>query len=192
MADIDDDGAIYVTWADYDRDANHGVVKIARSTDGGYTWSVQTAADILGRSPFFPAVAVSPDDEKVFIGFNAIDDKPNGTAPGAGVVFYDAYYVLSTDGGASYGLPVKVSAQSSDPDAASTNGLGAQFVGDYNGADATNSEAWFSWTDTRNGATCQAVDDWRAGLTTTAPNIYDLCAASFGDSDIWVVKVPIP
>ncbi len=185
------DGKLYVTWADYDRDANHGVVKLATSTDKGATWNVSTIADVPGRSPFYPAVAVSPNGGKVLVGFNAIDDKPDNTAPGAGVVLYDAYYVKSTNGGASFGSPVKVSAVSSDPDAASTNSLSAQFLGDYTGAQASDSAAWFSWTDTRNGATCAAIDAWRAsGFTTTKPNIYTSCPADFGNSDIFVVKVP--
>jgi hypothetical protein len=185
------DGKLFVTWADYDHTSNHGVVKLATSIDTGNTWSVSTVADVSGRSPFYPAVAVSPNGGKVLVGFNAIDDKPDGTEPGAGVVHYDAYYVKSSDAGASFSSPLKVSAISSDPDAASTNGLSAQFLGDYNGADASDSAAFFSWTDTRNGAPCAAVDSWRAsGFTATRPNIYASCPADFGNSDIFVVHVP--
>lgn len=184
------DGKLFATWADYDAATGHGVVKLAMSTDMGATWSASTVANVTGRSPFYPAVAVSPNGAKVLVGFNAIDDKPAGTAPGAGVVHYDAYYVKSTNGGTSFGAPVKVSAASSDPDAASTNGLSAQFLGDYNGADASGSAAWFSWTDTRGGSPCTAIDMWRAGVTTTKPNIYDSCPANFGDSDIWVATIP--
>jgi hypothetical protein len=187
MADIDAGGNLYVVWADYT--SGHAVVKLAKSTNGGATWGVSTAGDVAGRSAFYPAVAVSGSN--VFIGFNAIDDKPKDTKPGAGVVFYDAYYVLSSDGGASFGAPAKISAASSDPDVATANGLTAQFIGDYNGAAASpDGSFWFSWTDTRNGSACAAVDDWRAsGFTTTKPNIYDVCPAGFGDSDIYVAHV---
>jgi hypothetical protein len=187
MADIDANGNLYVVWPDYT--SGHAVVKLAKSTNGGATWDVSTAGDVAGRSAFYPAVAVS--GSHVFIGFNAIDDKPEGTEPGAGVVFYDAYYVLSSDGGASFGAPMKISAASSDPDVATANSLTAQFVGDYNGAAASpDGSFWFSWTDTRNGSACAAVDDWRAsGFTTTKPNIYDSCSANFGDSDIYVAHV---
>ncbi len=187
MADIDASGNLYVVWADYT--SGHSVVKLAKSTDQGAHWSVSTAANVAGRSAFYPAVATKGSN--VFVGFNAIDDKPAGTAPGAGVVKYDAYYVLSMDSGASFGAPAKISAASSDPDAATTNGLTAQFIGDYNGAAASpDGSFWFSWTDTRNGATCAAIDTWRAsGLTTTKPNIYDSCPANFGNSDIFVAHV---
>ncbi len=185
QADIDASGSIFVTWADYT--SNHSVVKLAKSTDEGATWSASTVATVAGRSAFYPAVAVSGNN--VFIGFNAIDDKPAGTDPGAGVVTYDAYYVLSNNGGVTFGSPAKLSAAPSDPDAASTNSLGAQFIGDYNGAaDGPDGKFWFSWTDTRNGATCAAIDAWRAG-TGPKPNIYDSCPASFGNSDIFVAVV---
>jgi hypothetical protein len=144
---------------------------------------------VTGRSAFYPGVAVSASN--VFIGFNAIDDKPAGTAPGAGVVFYDSYFVLSSNSGASFGASVKISAVSSDPDVSTTNGLRSQFLGDYNGAAASpDGSFWFSWTDTRNGATCPAIDAWRtSGFTTTKPNIYDSCSPSFGNSDIFVAHV---
>jgi hypothetical protein len=184
MADVDADGNLYVVWADYTN--GHAVVKLARSADAGAKWDVSTIADVTGRSAFYPAVAVS--GSKVFIGFNAIDDVPDGTDPGAGVVFYDAYYVLSTDGGDSFGSPVKISDTPSDPDVATANSLTAQFIGDYNGAAASpDGSFWFSWTDTRNGATCDAVDAWRAsGFESPKPNIYDSCDPGFGNSDIFV------
>jgi hypothetical protein len=186
-ADIGSDGKLYVVWTNYT--AGHGIVKLATSTNNGASWSTSTAANVAGRSPFYPAVAVSGSN--VFIGFNALDDVAAGTKPGAGVVFYDAYYALSNNGGTSFGAPVKISAIHSDPDASSTNGLTGQFLGDYNGADVgSNGTFWFTWTDTRNGATCSAIDAWRAsGFTTKKPNIYDSCPANFGNSDIFVATI---
>lgn len=181
-ADVGSNGTLYVTWTDYT--SGHGVVKLATSTNRGASWSVETAADVTGRSAFYPAVAV--DGTNVFIGFNALDDVPAGTPPGAGVVTYDAYYVLDT--GSGFGSPVKISATSSDPDASSTNGLTAQFLGDYNGADVgSNGTFWFTWTDTRNGDPCAAVDALRAGGA--RPNIYDSCTTDFGNSDIYVATI---
>lgn len=186
MADID--GAdLFVAWTT--SSSGHSVVRLAKSTNFGATWSVSTVADVPGRSAYYPGVAARAG--KVFIGFNAIDDKPAGTRPGAGVVSYDAYYALSTNGGASFADPVKISAASSDPDASSTNSLRAQFLGDYNGAAAGPDGAfWFSWTDTRNGSPCAAIDAWRAsGFTTPKPDIYDACPATFGNTNIFVAKV---
>jgi hypothetical protein len=179
--DIDAAGAIYVVWPEYT--SGHGVVKLGKSTDAGETWRTATAADVATRTAFFPTVAVSGNN--VFIGFNAIDDKPAGTAPGAHVARYDAYYVISTNSGDGFGAPAKISAVSSDPDATIRNDLTSQFIGDYNGAAASpDGSFWFSWTDTRNGAACAAIDAFRTGGI--KPNIYDLCPANFGNSDIFV------
>jgi hypothetical protein len=181
-ADISSTGKLYVVWTDYT--SGHGVVKLATSTTNGTSWNVATAANVSGRSAFYPAVAVNGSN--VFIGFNALDDVAAGTAAGAGVVFYDAYYVLDT--GSGFGAPVKISATSSDPDASSTNGLTAQFLGDYNGADVgSNGTFWFTWTDTRNADTCGAIDTFRAGGA--KPNIYDSCTTDFGNSDIYVATI---
>jgi hypothetical protein len=193
MADVDKNtGKIYITWANYNFGTTngHGVVQLATSTDRGATWSsAATIADVKGRSPYYPAVAVNPSDSsKVFAGFNAIDDVPFGTAPGAGVVSYDAFFALSNDGGATFGKPTKISLASSDPDGSSTNSLRSQFLGDYNGASASPTSAWFSWTDSRNASPCTSVDAFRAG-TGPKPNIYDTCSASFGNTDIFVAQV---
>jgi hypothetical protein len=186
-ADIGSNGKLYVVWTDYTN--GHGVVKLATSTNNGSSWSTSTAANVSKRSAFYPAIAVN--GSSVLIGFNALDDVAATTKPGAGVVTYDAYFVLSSNSGTSFGSPVKISATSSDPDASSTNGLTAQFLGDYNGADVgPDGTFWFTWTDTRNGATCGAIDAWRAsGFTTTKPNIYDSCPAAFGNSDIYVASI---
>jgi hypothetical protein len=193
MADVDKiTGKIYVTWANYNfgTTSGHAVVQLARSTDRGTTWSpAAIIADVNGRSPYYPAVAVNPSDSsKVFVGFNAIDDVPFGTAPGPGVVSYDAFFVVSKDSGATFGTPTKISATSSDPDGSSTNSLRSQFLGDYNGASASSSTAWFSWTDSRNASPCSSVDDFRAG-TAVKPNIYDTCPTNFGNTDIFVALV---
>ncbi|HEY3367737.1 MAG TPA: sialidase family protein [Symbiobacteriaceae bacterium] len=189
LVDVDGRGRLYVVWADYDYALGHGTVKLARSADRGATWTTSGAAGVPGRSAFNPAIAVSGRD--VFIGFNAIDDKPAATAPGAGVVTYDAYFVLSGDEGATFGTPVKLSAAPSDPDAGSTNSLSDQFLGDYNGAAASpDGTFWFSWTDTRAGNPCAAVDAWRASNSTLAkPDIYAACPAGFGNTDIRVGKI---
>ena len=193
MADVArGSGEIFVVWANYAFGATlgHGVVRMAMSADRGGTWSSPaTIADVSGRSAFYAAVAVNPSDgSRVFVGFNAIDDVPFGTAPGAGAVFYDAFFVASKNGGSSFGKPVRISAVSSDPDGSSTNSLRSQFLGDYNGASASGVAAWFSWTDSRNASPCMSVDGFRAG-TAIKPNIYDSCPTNFGNTDVFVAKV---
>jgi len=181
-------GAVYVAWADYQ--SGHGRVLLSTSTDGGATWSRASALDVAGRTAFFPGVAVSPDGSRVTVATQALDDVSAGTAPGAGVVSYDSYLAESTNGGASFGGPVLISTASSDPDGGSTNSLRSQFQGDYNTLISDNAHAWFIWTDGRHAATCDAVDDFRAG-TAPKPSVPDSCPDNFGNTDIVVGQVTL-
>jgi hypothetical protein len=106
------------------------------------------------------------------------------------VVTQIAAFNLRTAG--TWGGAQLLSTASGDPDGSSTNGLGAQFLGDYATAVANNSTGWFVWTDTRNEAPCAAVDAFRAGPA-PKPNPDLQCppiaGRSFGNSDIFVGAV---
>jgi hypothetical protein len=182
-------GTLHVIWANH---ANgHSVVQATHSTDGGLTWSTTvTAGDVNGRSAFFAAVATDPSNT-VDVVFQAMDDKPTGTAPGAGVVHYDSYLARSTDGGATFGPSQLISTQTSDPDGSSTNGLRAQFLGDYITAVADASHVYAVWTDSRNATPCPAVDNFRAG-TSSKPDVITQCPTTFGNTDIFLGTVSSP
>lgn len=182
-------GAIYVTWANEEGSPATALIKFTESDDGGMTWS--TPITVGGRvgafNAFFPSVAASPDGTHVFVAWPAQSWKAPGTAPGAGVVTQFAAYNLRTNGEWSGGKLLSTAA--GDPDGSSTNGLGAQFLGDYATAVADNGTAWFVWTDTRNEAPCAAVDAFRSGAG-PKPNPDLQCPSSggqsFGNSDIFV------
>jgi hypothetical protein len=187
------DKAVYVGWSNRTGDGQgtgHAVVDVVKSTDGGATWSAPVkAGDVTGRSAFFASITVDQSG-KVDNAFVALDDKPGGTKPGAGVVHYDAYFTQSTDGGATFSSPVKISSVTSDPDGSSTNGLGAQFLGDYitTVADSAGGRAFAVWTDSRGASTCPAVDAFRAG-TGPKPDVITQCPTTFGNTDIFLGTV---
>lgn len=186
--DIGPNGTLYVAWADFRN--GHGQVMLTKSSNGGDTWSpASVVLDVSGRSTFFPGVAVSADGHKVSVATQALDAKPAGTAPGAGVVHYDSYFAESVNG-SSFSSPVKISSATSDPDGSSTNSLRAQFQGDYNTLISDNQHAWFIWTDARAATPCSAVDAFRAG-TGTQPNVPAVCPGSFGNTDIFVGQVSL-
>ncbi len=183
-------GTLYVAWSNRTGDPSngHAVVLVTKSTNGGTTWSTPVVAgNVKGRSAFFTSVAANPAGQ-VSVVFLALDDVPTGTAPGAGVVHYDAYFAQSTNGGASFSKPVKISAASSDPDGSSTNGLAAQFLGDYITAVADSSHTYAVWTDSRNATPCAAVDAYRAG-TGPKPDVITQCPTTFGNTDIYLGRV---
>jgi hypothetical protein len=182
------DGTLYVAWSNHTN--GHAVVLVTKSTDDGLTWSTPvTAADVSGRSAFFASVTADPAG-KVNVVFLAMDDVPSGTAPGVGVVHYDAYFTQSTDGGATFGTPLLISTATSDPDGSSTNSLAAQFLGDYITAvsDSRGGKVFGVWTDSRNATPCAAVDAFRAG-TASKPDVITQCPITFGNTDIFLGTV---
>ena len=184
------DGTLYVAWSNRTGDptSGHAVVLVTHSTNGGLTWSAPVkAGDVSGRSAFFASVTTDPSGN-VDVAFLALDDVATGTAPGAGVVHYDAYLTKSTDGGKSFSSPTKISTATSDPDGSSTNGLGAQFLGDYITAVADASHVFAVWTDSRNATSCPAVDAFRAG-TGPKPDVIAQCPNTFGNTDIFLGTV---
>ena len=181
------DGTLYVAWSNRTGDPTngHAVVLVTKSTNGGLSWSTPVVAgNVSRRSAFFASVTTDPSG-KVDVAFLALDDVPTGTAPGAGVVHYDAYFTQSTNGGATFSSPVVISSASSDPDGSSTNGLTAQFLGDYITVVADSSHVYAVWTDSRNATPCAAVDAFRAG-TAGAPDVITKCPTTFGNTDIFL------
>ncbi len=181
------DGTLYVAWSNHT--SGHSVVKVVKSPTGGETWLAPvTAGDVSGRSAFFASVAADPKGN-VNVVFLAMDDKPAGTAPGAGVVHYDTYFTQSINGGTSFSSPLLISTATSDPDGSSTNSLRAQFLGDYITAvaDSGGSKVIAVWTDSRNASTCDAVDAFRTG--SPKPNVITECPTAFGNTNIFLGTV---
>jgi hypothetical protein len=184
------DGTLYVAWPR--RTNEHSVTMLATSSDGGFTWSAPTiAADIPGRSSFFVALATDPNG-KVNLVFNALDDVPPGTPLGAGVVSYDTYWAQSSNGGASFSAPLKISTGASDPDVSVWTDFfpdfAFQFIGDYISAVADGSHVYTVWTDTRNGSPCAAMDDFMLGQG-PAPDVITGCPSDWDNADIYIGTV---
>jgi hypothetical protein len=186
-------GDIYLAWANEQGSPATALIEFTESDDGGKSWSAPIT--IGGRAgavnAYFPSVAASPDGHHVFVAWPAQTWVAPGTAPGAGVVSDFAAFNVRTDGTWSGGK--LLSTASGDPDGSSTNSLGAQFLGDYATAVSSNSTAWFVWTDTRNEASCAAVDAFR-NATAPRPNPDlqcppDSAGRTFGNSDIFAGAV---
>jgi hypothetical protein len=175
---------VYLVWCDFS--GGVGVVKAAYSTNGTSWTSLGTIASVSNRNAFFPQVSVAPNGT-VAVAFDALTAPPANDLWSTGTQVYDSYYVQSTDG-STFTAPIRVSTQSSNPDASSYNNLKEQFLGDYIGIVAGPTQAYVVWTDARDASTCQAVDAYRNAIysgsrTAVAPNPDKACATNFGNTD---------
>ncbi len=129
-------GDQYMTWADYvSNDAN---IVFIRSTDAGITWSAPLRIDDAPNGQqFFPAISATSDG-RVSVVWNDTRNQPNSN-------YFNAYFTSSPDNGVTWDTPnVRVSSQTS-------NAGGTNFIGDYNGMDATSAAIYPCWTDIRTG-----------------------------------------
>jgi hypothetical protein len=132
-------------------------------------------------------VAVDPRGV-VNVALVAVDDVPEGTPPGAGVVSAQAYYTQSLDGGQTFGSPAPLGSVSFDPDGEMLNCVCFQFLGDYIAATADEGHLYVVWTDTRNGTPCAAADSYVLGEG-PKPNVIQQCPTRFGNNDIFLGTV---
>ena len=141
---------------------------------------------------FFQGLDVAPNG-RVDVGFQGQTAKKT-TTYGTGNASINSYYTASTDGGATWSTPLKISSAASDPAASAQNNLQRQFWGDYNTLASNDATALFIYTDTRNGQGCAAVDAYQHGVdgsgpATAKPAPPNVCPAQFGNSDVFVSKV---
>ena len=184
-------GAVYVAWSD--ATGGSGRIVVARSTDGGQTWSAPTTVSTAREGyAFFQGLDVAPNG-RVDVGYQALIAQ-DPTTFGTGNAAIDSFYISSADGGATWSKPLRVTSVSSDPAASAQNNLHLQFWGDYSTLASTTTSVLFIYTDTRNGQGCAAVDAYQHGLdgsgpATAKPAPGNVCPAQFGNSDIFVSKV---
>jgi Bacterial pre-peptidase C-terminal domain len=136
----------------------------SRSTDGGATWSARVKINNQSglNDQFNPFLAV--DETNGNIGAIYYD-----TVGDAGRKKVDIYYQLSTNGGASWEAPVKVTTAMTDETVSGAD-LGNQF-GDYNSLSGYANSFFPSWTDRRNN---QKEEIWTAKITTTSAPTFSI------------------
>jgi hypothetical protein len=181
---------LYDAWAE--SVGGVGKILVAKSTNGGLTWSSPVVGSQTANGyAFFQGLDVAPSG-RVDLGYQALKAKSTSTY-GTGNAKINSFYTQSTDG-VNWTQSVKVTTAASDPAASAQNNLERQFWGDYNTLVSTNPNAWFIYTDSRNGQGCAAVDAFQHGIDgsgskTAKPAPPDVCPAQFGNSDTFVSKI---
>lgn len=156
IASNERNGDVFVSWFDY---RGAFVIDLARSKDGGRTWSQAIQINPDARNDhYFPAIDVAEvgNRSRIGIGYYRTDRVPNENntpeggfrigMPGVGKKMSDYHLAGGTDiDRASYDM-VPVSPKFPPPD-----GIQAGFIGDYSGLVISRGElAHPIWADTRN------------------------------------------
>jgi hypothetical protein len=163
------------------------------STDRGNTFSGPISAAPVSDRPDFPAIAISPNGQDVYLTYDNFLQPYQTTTSTArlaqGVVRHADFAAIGTWADVHRGAV-------GDARGSSANALSSEFIGDYNNIAATNGFAVAVWNDVRDAADCPAVDAYRQSLLTStplakpAPGI--VCAATFGNTDIWAAHIDDP
>jgi hypothetical protein len=165
-------------------------VYFTESTNSGNTWSTPRAIEQGVDRGYYTAPAISPDGKNVYVVYNAFTTayQPTTATPRSlvGVVLQ----ALAGASGPTGAFTEVHRGATGDPRSSSQNDLTAEFLGDYVYAAATRSYGAAVWNDSRNGADCPAIDQWRQALaggdtTTPPPPPQQSCAPNFGNSDIY-------
>lgn len=158
---------VYLAWPDTtapvvsDSQANHSRIQVARSHDGGKTWSIVTphrSDDILEVDRWQPSIAVGADGTVHLVYYNT-----RNTADRSGV---DIYYCFSTDGGESWSGEERVTAVTSQH-------IEDVFeFGDYSGLDIVLDDLMAIYTDNRceSGTAGDSVDIYASSILPGSPS----------------------
>jgi hypothetical protein len=206
---------LVLTWVDGRDGLNHEHVVFTTSTNSGATWAPPQNVELAGDRGYYSAAAISPNGSDVWLVYNAFTEPfkdsaegPENDRPLVGQVLH------ATVGGGGIGAFAPAHrGEPGDARASSQNDLAAEFLGDYVYAAATRTYGMSVWNDVRNGADCPAVDEYRQELheeavatgeqtaeaeeprgemeegeddeAADAPDVQQVCPATFGNSDIF-------
>ena len=177
---------IVVAWSDDRNGPNQEQGWLISSTNKGGTYGSAQGFGRVGDRVNQPAVAISPNGADVYVVYNAyLDPWRSATADPRrmlGVVRHAAWSSLGT-------WTTLHTGTTADARGATTNNITDEFLGDYNGAWATNSGVYAAWNDARDTSVCAAVNTWRQSLVdgspTAEPAVQADCADTFGASSIY-------
>lgn len=182
---------IVLTWCDGPTPTERALVQY--SVDKGLTWSTPVNGAASGDRPDFPAIAISPDGEDVWLTYMSFTGPWQTTTaaprPFQGVVRHTDFPAVGAFADAHRGA-------SGDARGSSANSLATEFLGDYNAVSATNAFAVSVFTDVRNATDCPAVDAYRQSLVAgspiprPAPNV--TCPPTFGNTDVFGTSLADP
>jgi hypothetical protein len=184
--------AIVDAWSDGRFGFNNEKTLVSWSTDGGASWAAPVVASQPGDRSMYSAPAISPDGSRIYVAYQAPTAPWRGAdmvapRPYHGVFRTAAFGAAGPSGWATaYDGPLG-DLRGSYPG----HDIYQERVGDYTYAAAARTYGVGVWTDARDAAVCQAVQEYRAAslaagqLALPAPWPLAECPATFGNTDIW-------
>ena len=185
---------IAVTYAEGPVNVETAKVWLGDPASAGIDWDGPFTVSQPGDRPMFPAIAISPDGNDLYLTYDAFLQpwQPTLALPRMmqGVVLYSTVPVAPGPWSQLNRGPA------GDARGSSANALTDGFLGDYNFAAATNDYGVAVWNDARNALDCPAVDAYRQSLVDgtpiAAPAPQQDCPAGFGNTDIFGGSYPDP
>jgi hypothetical protein len=140
-------GNVYVTFNDRTSGADMADIFFTQSTDRGQTWSAPDRVndDNTINDQWSPALAVTPDGARIFIGF--YDRRRSGSNTDI-----DYFGVIGTVGGTNvtFGPNFRITTEAFEPVVNQDPGLAPDYMGDYDQAVANLGSFFVTWGDNRN------------------------------------------
>ncbi len=136
-----DSAGIYLAYQYNPSGSDRAEIGLQRSTNGGATWSFTPVNSNSASDEFWPTMSVS--NGKIHVAYYS----NQGNSP-TGML--DVYYAESTNNGASFLSPVKVTSVASNANYLMFGGGTVAFHGDYIGIASDSTHAFVVWTDNRD------------------------------------------
>jgi hypothetical protein len=159
-------------------------------------WHGPFVASGSGDRPMFPAVAISPDGNDLYLTYDAFLQPWQADLASPRLMQGVVRHSDLPAGLGSVSFSELNRGTAGDARGSSANSLTDGFLGDYNFAAATNDYGVATWNDTRRAINCPAVDAYRQsivdGSPIAAPAPEQDCPVGFGNTDIFSGSYPDP
>lgn len=183
---------LVLAWSEEGFGLNNERALLTWSTDAGKSWHEPTPVSLDGDRPMYTAPAISPDGKQLYLVYMALmapwRDDFDSPRPLHGV-FLTA--PLTDDGSPGEWTTLYAGPAGDVRGSFPGHDIYQERVGDYVYAAATRTYGVGLWTDVRDAAVCDAVQDYREASYLAGQRVFPApwplaeCDPLWGNADIW-------